>query len=87
MLGEYVSSLRRECGDRGEGQELISEALVFIKWVEKKGLGRSEGLENIGNRELATSLNEKTVSKKGLVNIAKSRLFNRRWTVATRFDI
>lgn len=48
---------------------------------------RSEGLENIGNRELATSLNEKTVSKKGLVNIAKSRLFNRRWTVATRFDI
>ena len=39
MLGEYMSSLRRECGDRGEGQELISEALVFIKWVEKKGLG------------------------------------------------
>lgn len=53
---------------------------------------RAEGLKknknkNIENCELATSMNEKTISKKRLVNIVKSRILTRRWTVAIRFDI
>lgn len=37
MLGEYMSSLKRECRDRREGQKLIPEALIFIKWEGEKG--------------------------------------------------
>lgn len=91
ILGEYMSSLQREVRDRREGQKLIPEALILIKCQEKKGLGLKDKnktkQKNIENRELATSMNEKTISKKRLVNIVKSRILTRRWTVAIRFDI
>lgn len=38
MLSEYLSSLRRECKDGREGQNLIPEVFIFIRWEEKEGL-------------------------------------------------